>query len=137
MNNTRPKPVGLPAPRKAKRKAHAPKAMSITFLIPNFFKKKGIKRMHKVSDICEMDDKNTLFFTAKALAYSGDWPKASKKGVQKPLVTCRHMPKRNEKMKNTAMRESLNKAKARRPKVSMNDLLSTFLLTGQLGRVNE
>ena len=135
MNSTRPKPVGLPAPRKKKRKAQATKAIIITFLMPNFFRKNGINRMHSVSDTCEMDDKNTLFFTAKALAYSGDCPKASRKGVAKPLVTCRHMPNRNEKMKNTHIFESLNSENARKPKVSTNDLLSTFLLTGQLGSV--
>ena len=54
------------------------KAMSITFLMPYFFRKKGMSKMQSVSEICEMDDRNTLCFTAKALAYSGILPKSSR-----------------------------------------------------------
>ena len=110
--------------------------MSITFLIPNFFRQKGMSRMQSVSDTCEIDDRNTLLRTAKAFAYSGDLPKASRYGVAKPLVTWRHMPSRKEKMKKMHIFESLNRVKARRPKVSTNEADFFSRLTGQSGRVN-
>ena len=42
---------GLPRPKKPKRITQANIAMSITFLIPNFFMNIGMSRMQRVSEI--------------------------------------------------------------------------------------
>src|SRR3712207_8738765 len=39
---------GLPKPNKANRNTHASMAISITLLIPNLLRKKGMSRMHRV-----------------------------------------------------------------------------------------
>ena len=135
MNSTRPKPVGEPAPSSPKRRNQATKEMSITFLMPKRFRQKGISRMQRVSETWEIDERNTLFFTAKAFAYSGSLPKSSRYGVAKPLVTWRHMPSRKEKMKKMHIFGSLNSVKARRPKASTSEEDFFSRLTGQFGRV--
>ena len=49
--NIQTPPPGLPAPKKPKRNTQANIAISITFLMPNFFMAKGISRMQSVSEI--------------------------------------------------------------------------------------
>jgi len=56
---------GLPVPNKPKRSTQANILMSITFLIPKRFKKKGISRMQSVSDICDKDIKILACSTPK------------------------------------------------------------------------
>ena len=55
---------GDPAPKKPKRKTQANIAINMTFLIPNFFMKKGIRRIHRVSEACEIEIRALEFLTA-------------------------------------------------------------------------
>ena len=51
MNHMTPGNSGLPIPKNPNLKTHANIAINITFLMPNFFIKKGMSRIHNVSDI--------------------------------------------------------------------------------------
>ena len=53
--------------------------MSITFLMPNFFMKKGIRRMQRVSEAWEMAMRALEFFTAKVSARVGSDAKEPRK----------------------------------------------------------
>ena len=46
-------------------------AMSITFLMPNFFMQKGMSRMQRVSEAWEIAMRALEFFTAKESAKAG------------------------------------------------------------------
>ena len=50
-------------------------------------------------------------------------------GPAYPLVTCRHIPKRAEKIKNRAICFRLNSLKAFKPRLSANDFFYTFFCT--------
>ena len=58
-------------------------------------------------------------------------------GPAKPLVTCRHMPSRAEKMKNSAIFRVLNSLKAFRPNDSASDILPSFFSTRHSGSVRQ
>ena len=69
--NIQTPPPGLPAPKKPKRKTHANMAMSMTFLMPNFFMKKGIRRMQRVSETWLSDMRALALLAPHALANAG------------------------------------------------------------------
>ena len=62
-------------------------------------------------------------------------PKLKMNGLAKLLVICRLTPSSMEKIKNIAMRLSLNKVKAFRPNASTKLLRSAVSLVGHLGSV--
>ena len=62
---------GVPRPKKPNLNTHANIDISITTLMPNLFMKKGISRMQRVSDACEMDISALEFLTAKVPARLG------------------------------------------------------------------
>src|SRR3712207_1123067 len=114
---------GLPKPNKANRNTHASMAISITLLIPNLLRKKGMSRMHRVSDTCESEIRILACCTPKVFAYSGMEPKLLIYGLANPLVICKDTPKSMEKIKKMAIFLLLNNVKARNPKASTNDLV--------------
>ena len=63
--------AGLPIPKKAKRPTQANMAMSITFLMPNFFMANGMRRMQSVSEAWEMAMSALEFLTANESAKAG------------------------------------------------------------------
>ena len=71
MNSRTPGMAGLPRPKKPKRNTQANIAISITFLMPNFFIQNGISRMHKVSEAWLMAIRALEFLTAKVSARDG------------------------------------------------------------------
>src|SRR5574344_669447 len=115
MNSQTP-PPGLPMPKKPKRSTHANIAMSITFLMPNFFKKKGINKIHKVSEICDREISILECCTPKVSAYSFTEAKLLMNGFAKPLVICREAPNNIEKMKKIAILFCLKREKASKPR---------------------
>ena len=62
---------GFPRPKKPKRNTQANIAMSITFLMPNFFMKNGISRMQRVSEICPREMMTLALLTPQAVAKRG------------------------------------------------------------------
>ena len=70
-NSSTPGIAGLPRPKKPKRPTQENIAMSITFLMPNFFIQNGMRRMQRVSDACEIAMRALEFFTAKESTYAG------------------------------------------------------------------
>ena len=58
-------------PKKPNLNTQANIAMSITFLMPNFFMKNGIRRMHSVSDIWLREIRALALRAPHASAYSG------------------------------------------------------------------
>ena len=78
-NRRTPGMAGLPIPKKAKRSTQANMEMSITFLMPNFFMKNGMRRMHRVSEAWEMAIRALEFFTAKVSARAGSAAKEPRK----------------------------------------------------------
>ena len=79
MKRMTPGMAGLPAPKKPKRKTQANMAMSITFLMPNFFMQTGISRMQRVSESWLMAIRALEFLTAKVSARAGSAPKEPRK----------------------------------------------------------
>ena len=127
---------GLPAPKRPKRNTQANIAMSITFLMPKNFIAKGMRRMQRVSEICEMEMRALAFCAPQVSANSGISLKWVMKGLAKPLVIWRDTPSSIEKMKKMAISFFLNNVKALRPKMSTKDGVSPdALLTGQAGNV--
>ena len=96
-------PEGSPYANNPNRNTHASMLMSITCLMPNFFRKKGIARMKRVSDICEIDIISVEYFTTTELANSGIVEKSDKKVSPYILVNCKAPPKNIEKIKNNAI----------------------------------
>ena len=70
---------GFPRPKKPKRNTHANMAISITFLMPNFFMHIGISRMHRVSDAWLMAISALEFLTANVFARAGSAAKEPRK----------------------------------------------------------
>ena len=68
MKKMTPGIAGLPTPKKPKRNTHANIDMSMTPLMPNFLRQKGIIRIQSASLICEMEVSNVALFAAKELA---------------------------------------------------------------------
>ena len=136
MNSHTPLP-GFPTANSPKRSIHASIAMSITFLIPNRRRKNGIKSMHSVSDIWLREMSILACCTPNVLAYSGNAPKLLMNGLAYPLVICNIIPNNMEKMKNTAIRYSLNREKAFSPNASMMLFFPVLAAIEHAGRVNE
>ena len=97
-------PAGSPYASNPKRNTHANIDISITCLIPNRFRKNGMVRMNKVSDIWEIDIMMVEYFTTNESAYSGNRLKSSRKESPYMLVSCSAAPKNMEKIKNRAIR---------------------------------
>ena len=70
---------GEPRPKNPNLNTHANMAINITFFIPNFFMKKGIRRMQRVSEAWDMESKALEFFTAKVPAREGSAAKEPRK----------------------------------------------------------
>ena len=71
MKRRTPGKAGFPRPKNPKRKTQANIAISITFLIPNFFMQNGMRRMQRVSEIWLMEIRALEFLTAKVSARAG------------------------------------------------------------------
>ena len=78
-------------------------AMSITFFIPNFLRKKGMSRIHRVSESCDREMSILVCSTANVPAYSSMAPKPLMKVLAYPFDTCNAAPSNIEKMKNIAI----------------------------------
>ena len=90
---------GLPAPKRPKRRTHANIAMSITLLMPKIFIATGMRRMPRVSDICEIEMRALALRAPHVSANSGTSLKCEMNGFAKPFVICNDTPSRIEKMK--------------------------------------
>ena len=66
-----PGQAGFPAPNRPKRNTQANIAISITFLMPNFFIAKGISRIQSVSEAWLIAISALEFFTANVFARAG------------------------------------------------------------------
>ena len=110
--------------------------MSITFLMPYRFRKKGISRIHRVSDTWDREMSILECSTPKVPWNSARLPKSARKGLAKPLVICRATPSSIEKMKKMAIFLCLKRVKARRPMASTRDFFSDERFTGHSGRVS-
>src|SRR5436190_7808666 len=96
--------VGFPYANNPKRKTHASIENNITFLIPNFFRKKGIVKINTVSDICEIDIIMVEYFTTKESGpYAGIFLKSSKNVSPYIFVNCNAAPNNIENKKNSAV----------------------------------
>src|SRR6185503_11513725 len=87
--------------------------ISITFFIPKRRRKKGMVRMKRVSDICEMDNKMFGFFTAKESGYFE--VKSARNCPPNAFVICSAAPRNMEKIKKIAILVFLNNTKASSP----------------------
>src|SRR5882762_1282362 len=96
----------------------------ITVFIPNRRRKKGIARINKVSDTCEIDDKIFGCATVKEPAYFGSLAKPPRKARPNAFVICKAAPKNIENKKNTATLLFLKRTKASRPNEEMKLLFS-------------
>ena len=61
--------AGFPKAKKANRSTHASMLINITILMPKRFRKKGIARMNRVSETCEMDMMIVEYFTTSESLY--------------------------------------------------------------------
>ena len=75
----------------------------MTCLIPNRFKKNGMAKMNKVSEICEIDMMIVEYFTTNESAYSGTFANSDKYTSPYILVSCNAAPKNIENKKNNAI----------------------------------
>ena len=110
-------------------------AISITFLIPKRFRKKGMSRMQSVSETCDSEMSALAWLAPKVEAYCGMSRKLVMNGLAKPLVICSETPSSIEKTKKSAMRLCLNSVKARSPSASTRLFLFPARLTGHPGSV--
>src|SRR5687767_14845837 len=112
---------------------------SITFLIPNRFRKKGIVRMNTVSEICEIDMIMVEFLTTNDSGpYSGTFLKSSRKVSPYIFVSCKAAPRNIEKIKNKAILYLANSVKAFNPNCSMIEApFEMAFCGGHLGNVKE
>src|SRR6266496_5520812 len=94
---------GSPYANKPKRNTQANIAISITFLIPNLFKKKGMVRINRVSDICEIDKMIVEYFTTNEFVNFGILLKSLRKESPYIFVNCKAAPNIMEKIKNKAI----------------------------------
>lgn len=77
--------------------------MSITFFMPNRFKKNGMASMNSVSDIWDIDIIMVEYFTTNESAYMGLFLKSFKKVSPYALVSWSAAPRNIEKIKNSAI----------------------------------
>ena len=61
---------GSPIPNSPNLNTHATIAMSITFLMPKRWRKNGMSKIHKASDICDNDVRSVALLAPNVLAYS-------------------------------------------------------------------
>ena len=136
--NTPGKP-GSPIANRPKRRNHANMLISITLLMPNFFRKNGIARIKSVSLICESESNMLGYFTTKLCSNSGIIPKPEMNGLPYALVSCSAAPSNIEKIKKTAIFLSLNSTKASKPIMERKLRFSfrPFPSGGVCGSVNE
>src|ERR1700744_4618088 len=111
----RPVP-GLPIPNRPNRKTQAKILISITLLIPNFRKKKGIRRIKRISEIWEMERSKLECRTPKELIYSGFLAKSLMNTLPKALVIWRAAPSSRANKKKISIFLLLNRTKASRPR---------------------
>ena len=135
IKSSTPGIAGSPAPKSPKRNTQANIEMSMTFLMPNLFMKKGMSRMHSVSEACEMDIRALEFLTAKVSASSGLAAKERRKVLAYPFVICSEAPRSIENMKKMANCPSLKRLKALSPNASAREVLPSDLPMGQAGMV--
>ena len=108
-------------------------AMSITLLIPKRLRKKGMSKMHNVSETCDNEISALAWLAPKVLANSGRFLNEVIKPLAKPLVICNDTPSNIEKMKKSAICLLLKSLKASRPRRCIRLLSPWALLTGQWG----
>ena len=101
-------------------------------MMPKRMRKKDVIRMHKASDICDIDTSIVGLF---ANQLSDVAEKLSIYGVAKPLVICNDTPRSIEKMKNIAICLLLKSLKASRPRRCARLFFSSLLLRGHSGSV--
>jgi len=106
----------------------------ITFLIPNLCKKKGIVRIKRVSEICEMESNKMGCFTPNVPGCVV--AKLSRNDPPKALVICYAAPKNIANTKNINIFLCLNNTKASSPNVFRNDFALFDFIGGQAGIVN-
>src|SRR4026208_627096 len=94
---------GSPNRNSPNRKNHAIMANSITFFIPNLFKKNGMVRMNSVSDICEIERMIVEYFTTNESLYSGTDSKPLRNESPYIFVNWSAAPSIIENKKNSAI----------------------------------
>ena len=99
---------------------------SITFLIPNFRRKKGMARMKSVSEIWEIDMMMAGNLTARAFLKRSILAKSCRNVSPYALVNCRDAPRSMAKRKNRAIFEFLNSLKASSPSAWTKDRFMSF-----------
>src|SRR5580658_1846795 len=131
-NKIRPLP-GLPMANKPNRKTHAKMLISITCLIPNFCKKKGMVSINNVSDIWEMDNKRIGCCTPNESGYVT--LKLSRNELPKALVICKAAPNNMANRKKMNSCRFLNNTRASRPMEDKKELFLFDCTGGQEGIV--
>src|SRR5579872_7184978 len=125
---------GLPMPNNPKRNTQAKMLISMTFLMPNLCKKKGIVRMNRVSDTWEMESRRLGCFTPNEPGYR--FLKSSRKVPPNKFVICREAPRNMAKRKKMTIFRLLKRIKASRPREEDRLLFSLVFAGGQAGSVN-
>src|SRR5512133_1622953 len=126
---------GSQYPKSPNRRIQATMLISITFFIPNRRRKKGIVRMKRVSDICDIDIMIAGYLTATRSLYAGIFAKSWRNVSPYALVSCNEAPSNMAKMKNRAILVLLKSLNAFKPNSSISDFLCPEANGGHFGRV--
>src|SRR5476651_1184680 len=130
--------AGFPNANKPNRSTHASMLNSITYLMPNLRRKKGMVRINNVSDVCEIANMLNGNFTAHVFWKAVIFLKSLRKSPPYIFVSCNAAPRNMEKAKNIANFGVLNKLNALKPNTSTSDFFSALFNSGRhLGKVNE
>src|SRR5690606_23212990 len=109
------------SPNNPNRSTHAIMLNKITFRIPKRVRKKGINKIKKVSDNCEIESRRLGCCTPNEPGYVV--LKSLRNGPPNAFVICNAAPNKSEKMKNSAVFRFLSNTNASNP----NEDASVFL----------